>query len=178
MMLEMRTAAGALGLAVLLLAGVGCAAGQVQPVVSPVLGQPVDLVAPGLDGQLHRVGDGAGQVRIVDFWATWCEPCVEQFALLAGLDQAYRGLGLSIYAVSVDEDRARLAAFLAGRPLPFTVLWDQGGARHADRLGVERLPTTLVVDRAGRVRYLHRGFRGENADLLDREVRGLLREPR
>jgi hypothetical protein len=58
------------------------------------------------------------------------------------------------------------------------VLWDQGGGRHAERLGLGRLPTMLVVDRAGRVRFVHQGHRDGDAERLDREVEQLLTEPR
>jgi hypothetical protein len=58
-----------------------------------------------------------------------------------------------------------------------TVLWDKGGARHAERLDVQRLPTTLVVDRAGVVRFVHQGYEPQHADQLGREVKRLLGEP-
>ena len=83
-----------------------------------------------------------------------------------------------VYAVAVDEDQAQVRAFVETTPLPFLVLWDKGGARHAERINIERLPTTLVVDRAGLVRFVHQGYRSQNAELLDREVRLLLTEPR
>lgn len=177
-MLEMRAWPVALPVVFLLLAGTGCAAGRPQLVNSPALGRPVDVTAPDLRGEEYRVSDRAGQVRIVDFWATWCEPCREQFPVLELLARAHQDEGLTVYAVAVDEDQAQVAAFLETTPLPFTVLWDKGGSRHGERLGIERLPTTLLVDRAGRVRFVHQGYRPKDAERLDREVRELLNEPR
>jgi cytochrome c biogenesis protein CcmG/thiol:disulfide interchange protein DsbE len=178
MMLAMRASPGALPVALLLLAGAGCAAGRPQLIDSPALGRVVDVAAPDLRGDEVRVADRRGVVRVVDFWATWCEPCREQFPVLEALARAHQAEGLTVFAVAMDEDQAQVAAFLEATPLPFTVLWDKGGARHAERLGVERLPTTLVVDRDGRVRFVHQGYRTGNAQLLDREVRQLLTEPR
>ena len=173
---------GALGSAVRLLALAtalsGCAGGRPQLNNSPALGRTVDVAAPDLSGEEQRVADRTGQVRIVDFWATWCEPCREQFPVLALLAQAHQSEGLTVYAVSVDEDLAQVKAFVAANSFPFLNLWDQGGARHAERLGIERLPTTLVVDRAGRVRFVHHGYQQRNAALIDAEVRQLLTEPR
>jgi thiol-disulfide isomerase/thioredoxin len=144
---------------------------------SAATGRLVDVAAPDLRGEVVRIADRAGQVRIVDFWATWCEPCLEQFPVLELLARAHQAEGLAVYAVAMDEDQAQVSAFLESTPLPFTMLWDKGGARHAERLGIERLPTTLVVDRAGRIRFVHEGYRSQDAERLDQEVRQLLTEP-
>jgi thiol-disulfide isomerase/thioredoxin len=176
MMLAMRSTAFS-ALAAALLTTSAC--GSVRPQLgnSPALGRPVDVVAPDLKGREHRVADRAGQVRVVDFWATWCEPCLEQFPVLQRLVRAHQADGLVVYAVAVDEDQAQVAAFQESTQLPFLMLWDKGGARHGERIGIERLPTTLVVDRAGRVRFVHQGHRTGDAELLDREIRSLLTEP-
>jgi cytochrome c biogenesis protein CcmG/thiol:disulfide interchange protein DsbE len=173
----MRTPAHALGISLLLLTALSCATGRPQLANSQLVGGTIDLVAPDLRGEEQRVADRTGQVRIVDFWATWCEPCHEQFQVLERLARTHQAEGLTVYAVSVDEDQAQLKAWLQARPLPFLVLWDKGGARLAERIGIERLPTTLLVDRAGRVRSVHQGFRIEDAGSLDREVQLLLKEP-
>jgi cytochrome c biogenesis protein CcmG, thiol:disulfide interchange protein DsbE len=178
MMLAMRAGPDALSLALLLLVSAGCVTDRPQLINSTALGRSVDVAAPDLRGEEYRVADRAGQVRIVGFWATWCEPCREQFPVLELLARAHQDEGLTVYAVAVDEDQAQVAAFLETTPLPFTVLWDKGGARHGERLGIERLPTTLLVDRAGRIRFVHQGYRSKDAERLDREVRELLNEPR
>lgn len=162
-------------LAALLLAG--CATGRPTLAASPLVGKPLDLAAPELAGREVRLGDARGKVRVVDFWATWCDPCRDQLPVLDALARAHEAEGLRVYAVAVDEDRAQVEAFLAAAPLGITVLWDKGGARHTERLDVQRLPTTLVIDRAGLVRYVHQGYDPRNADLLAREVRHLLAEP-
>jgi thiol-disulfide isomerase/thioredoxin len=155
----------------------GCAAGRPTLVSSPILGKPLELSTPDLAGREVRLGDAQGNVRVVDFWATWCDPCRDQLPVLELLARAHAAEGLKVYGVAVDEDRAQVEAFLATTPLGITILWDKGGARHTERLDVQRLPTTLVVDRAGVVRFVHQGYEPKNADALDREVRTLLAEP-
>jgi thiol-disulfide isomerase/thioredoxin len=155
----------------------GCATGRPTLVASPLLGKPLDLSTPDLTGKEVRLGDAKGKVRVVDFWATWCDPCRDQLPVLEVLARAHAAEGLQVYGVAVDEDRAQLEAFLGVTPLGITVLWDKGGARHAERLDVQRLPTTLVIDRAGLVRHVHQGYEPSNADVLGREVRQLLAEP-
>jgi cytochrome c biogenesis protein CcmG, thiol:disulfide interchange protein DsbE len=172
----LRPAAGLTAiLAATLLAG--CATGRPSLVASPLLGKRLDVTALALDGREVRLGDAQGKVRVVDFWATWCDPCRDQLPALGLLARAHAADGLSIYGVSVDEDRAQLEGFLVATPVTIDVLWDKGGARNAERLDVQRLPTTLVVDRAGVVRFVHQGYEPRNADLFAREVKQLLAEP-
>jgi thiol-disulfide isomerase/thioredoxin len=135
------------------------------------------VAAPDLHGEVQRVADRTGRVRIVDFWATWCEPCREQFPVLDLLARAHQQEGLDVIAVSVDEDLAQVKGFIEANPYPFLFLWDKGGAGQAERLAIERLPTTLVVDRGGKVRYVHQGYQQRDAALLDAQVRQLLKEP-
>lgn len=159
-----------------LLAATACAAGRPGLVASPLVGQAPELAAPDLHGREVSITAARGQVRVVDFWATWCEPCQEQMPALDRLVEALGGEGLTVYAVSMDEDRAQVESWVEANPVRFQVLWDKGGARHAGRLDVQRLPTTLVLDRAGVVRFVHQGYLPRNAALLEREVRGLLSE--
>jgi thiol-disulfide isomerase/thioredoxin len=178
MIIDIRAQAWPARAAILLLLSAGCASARPQLSNSPALGRPVDVAAPDLRGREQRVADRVGVVRIVDFWASWCEPCRDQFTVLEELVRAHQAEGLLVYAVAMDEDPAQVEAYLETRPLPFLVLWDKGGASHGERLAIERLPTTLVVDRAGRVRFVHQGYRTGNAALLGKEVRLLLTEPR
>lgn len=159
------------------LAVLGCAAGRPALVASPLVGKPLELAAPDLKGHEVSLAATRGQVRVVDFWATWCDPCREQMPALDRLARDLGEQGLAVYGVSMDEDRAQVAAWLEANPVSFTILWDRGGARHAERLDVQRLPTTLVVDRAGAVRFVHQGFQPRHAAALEREVRQLLSEP-
>jgi thiol-disulfide isomerase/thioredoxin len=177
MMLAMRAPLRAPIVVLLACAGAGCAAPRPQLGSSPALGRPVDVVAPDLRGETYRVADTRGPVQVVTFWATWCEPCLAQFPVLELLVRAHQADGLAVHAVAVDEDQAQVAAFVEATVLPFRFLWDKGGARHAERIGIERLPATLLVDRAGKVRFVHQGYRAVDAGRLDREVRALLTEP-
>lgn len=172
-MLRLPAARPALLVAVTLAA---CATGRPALVASPALGKPLDLAVPALDGREVQLADARGQVLVVDFWATWCDPCLEQLPVLRRLARDHAAQGLAVYGVSVDEDRAQLEAFLRATPPGITVLWDRGGARHTERLDVQRLPTTLVVDRTGVVRFVHQGYEPKNAELLEREVAELLAE--
>ena len=158
------------------LAVLGACAHRSLPRAAAFVGRPVQLAAPDLQGRVVDVAAEAGTVRVVDFWATWCEPCRQQFPALERLRRELGPRGLTVYAVSFDEDPAQIPRFLEATPVGFRVLWDRGGARWADRYDLQRLPTTLVVDRSGIIRFVHEGF-DEAAGREERlEVEALIAE--
>ncbi|WP_242394910.1 TlpA family protein disulfide reductase [Anaeromyxobacter oryzisoli] len=164
-----------LALAVLA-ASASCASSRPALRAPALVGKAVDVAAEDLSGRTVRLATD-GRVRVVDFWATWCEPCQEQLPRLDALARRYGDAGLAVAAVSFDEDRALLEAFVAEHPVSFPVLWDRGGARLSEPLDVQRLPTTLVLDRRGIVRHVHVGYDAPAGERLEREIRELLAEP-
>lgn len=122
------------------------------------------------------MGEADGRVRVIDFWASWCDPCRHQLPLLDRLAREHGPRGLAVYGVAFDEDRAMVEAFLADTPVSFPILWDRGGERLATPFAISRLPTTLLVDRGGRVRSVHLGYDVAEGAKLEEEVRALLAE--
>ncbi len=135
------------------------------PTPLPVAPQQLSLIdkpAPnfeleGLDGQRYRLSSYRGRVVFVNFWATWCEPCrrelpaFEQFAAAQGAD------GAIILAVNVGETPEQIAAFFEQHDVEaVSVLLDDTLDVYG-AYGIERLPTTFVLDPAGTVRYKHLG---------------------
>lgn len=114
-----------------------------------------DFELLALDGQSYRLSALRGKVVLLNFWSTGCGPCVEEMPELVRLYEKYRAAGLEILAISTDDDKAKLAAFVAERKLPFPVLL----ADKVDVLyGVEGFPDNLFIDREGNIRYRQRGF--------------------
>lgn len=163
-------------LLVALALGMGCATGRPALARSWVLGRPLDLGAASLSGEPVAVGGATGRVRVVVLWATWCRRCAELFPALDLLGAAAEGQGLGIYAISVDEDVAKVAEQAPTLPRRFQVLWDRGAERLGERLGVEELPTVVLLDRQGIVRFVHEGTGERMVRRIDDELRVLLRE--
>lgn len=157
-------------------ASLACAGPGVSARPSPLVGTKVNVAASALDGRAVELPAPGVRATVVDFWATWCEPCREQLPDLDRLAAAWRGRGVEVYAISFDEDRGAVDEFVARTPVGFPVLWEKGGGSLADRLALTRLPTTILIDAAGVVRSVHLGYdRGQSA-ALERDVRRVVGE--
>jgi cytochrome c biogenesis protein CcmG, thiol:disulfide interchange protein DsbE len=162
--------------AAVLIAATACVTGRPAGKPAALVGKPVAVKAVDLEGRDHDVGADAGKVRVVDFWATWCDPCRDQLPFLDRLSAKYAARGLAVYGVSFDEDKSAVEHFLTQMRLSFTILWDKGGDALAEPLEVTRLPTTLFVDRTGVVRDVHLGFEKSEEKDLEKLVERLLAE--
>ena len=109
-----------------------------------------------------------GRVVLVDFWASWCAPCKASFPVYSQLNAAYADRGLVIVAVSVDESPGAYSAFVARLKPGFATLHDSKQAL-VKEVQVPTMPTSYLVDRSGKVRFMHPGFHGEQTE---RELRG------
>jgi peroxiredoxin len=140
----------------------------------PRVGSPApDFVLKSASGHNIRLSELRGQVVLINFWASWCGPCREELPLLARLHQRYRGAGFALLAVNIDDDRGNADTLLRKLGVNLAPLYD-GDKRVAKRYDVDTMPATLIVDRDGRVRYVHRGFHSGYEAKYEREVRELL----
>ena len=132
------------------------------------------LAAAGLTGgDLPATG---GKVVVVDFWASWCAPCKASFPMFAKLHQEFGSRGLVIVAVGVDEKPAAYAAFVQKLNPPFVTLHDQA-QRLVAAVKVPAMPTSYLLGRNGRVRFVHQGFHGRETELeMRRQIEILLSE--
>lgn len=115
------------------------------------------------------------EVVLLDFWATFCLPCLAELNTFKELESRYREQGLRVVAVSVDQPQtlARVRAFARARAFPFPMLLDPG--QEAYRLyGVSALPTSILIDREGFVAYRQEGFQPGEEKRLDERIRELV----
>ena len=106
-----------------------------------------------------------GEVLYVDFWASWCPPCIQSFPFLTGLQQEYGERGLRVVGVNLDEKIVDAEKFLSDYPAGFTIVADLS-KQCAKEFDVIAMPSSYLIDREGIVRYIHRGFRqGETKEL-------------
>jgi len=161
---------------VVLAACVALAAGLVAaaPAVPSASGAP-DFTLPSLDGPNLRLQEQRGQVVMINFWATWCGPCREEMPHLSRLYDKYRPSGFTVFAINIDEEPQKAARLAKQLGMRFPVLLDTD--KKVSRLyDLSAMPSTVLIDRDGRVRYLHRGYRSGYEVTYDQQIRELLRE--
>jgi thiol-disulfide isomerase/thioredoxin len=131
--------------------------------------KPIDV--QGFDGKPVKLADFKGKVLLIDFWATWCGPCVAELPNVIATYKKYHGQGFEILGISLDEDEAKLKDFLASHEMPWAQFFDGKLWKNeiAVAYGVNSIPRTYLLDRDGKIHRL--GLRGP---ALPREVEKLL----
>lgn len=114
------------------------------------------LKLPDLAGRMHDLASYRGKVVLVNFWATWCEPCREEMPSMNRLRSSLAGRPFEILAVNLGEPESRIERFLEKIPLDFPVLLDRDMAR-AKAWNARVLPASYLIGPDGRIRYSHRG---------------------
>lgn len=153
-----------------------CLAGFVIPVDAELAGNVApDFVLKSVSGTNYRLSEYRGQVVLLSFWASWCGDCRSQLKTLADINERYSGVGLQIFAVSLDRDLDEVSDTAQSVGVEFPALHDAGGLV-GERYAVNQMPYVVLIDQDGVVRYEHVGFRkGEESQYLQ-QARTLLAE--
>ncbi len=145
------------------------AVGRLEAQTEPIRARTWDrllepLTLDIIDGEPVRTGDLLGDVLVLDFWASWCEPCREELPLMQAFHKENQHRGLHTFAVNVDEPRsvAKASARMLGIELPVAVYTPE--MRLA--LDVVQVPTVILIDRAGRIRGRWEVFKGGTEDQI------------
>jgi thiol-disulfide isomerase/thioredoxin len=137
-----------------------------------LLGHPMEITGTLLNGQAFDQKSLAGKVVLVDFWATWCGPCVAEIPNVREQYEKYHDKGFEVVGISLDEDRETLEKFVAEQKIPWPILFEKPGGegwRHplATFYGISGIPTVILIGRDGNVVTLN--ARGEKlGEALDK----------
>lgn len=157
-----------------LAAALGLAADWAHATLAAAAKAP-DFTLPSNGGPNLRLQEQRGRVVMVNFWATWCGPCRVEMPHLNRLYEKYRGSGFVVLGVNIDEEPRKAADLAARLGLRFPVLFDAD--KKVSRLyDLSAMPSTVLIDRDGRVRHIHRGYRDGYEDIYEKQIRELLKE--
>jgi thiol-disulfide isomerase/thioredoxin len=146
----------------------------------PALAGETGAAAPGFTlassaGTEVSLAQYRGQVVMLNFWASWCGPCRQEMPLLEGIYKRYGRMGFTLIGVNVEPDSQAANEWLKQTPVSFPILYDKE-SKVSKLYDVAGMPSTVLIDRGGKLRMLHRGYKpGDENEYLD-SIRALIRE--
>jgi thiol-disulfide isomerase/thioredoxin len=140
-----------------------------------VKGPAPNFTLKSLGGKNLKLSEMTGNVVLINFWASWCGPCREDMPLLNALHKKYAPLGFTVLGVNVEEDVDGAMSFLKNVPVDFPILLDNTN-KVSKQYKVVAMPTTVVVDRDGNMRYLHEGYKPGDEKKYRQMIKKLVRE--
>lgn len=134
-----------------------------------------DFTLKSKTGSNMRLSEQKGNIVLVNFWASWCGPCRAELPEFEKMQQDYEDLGFTVMAVNVDDDSRKADVLLRDIKVSFPVLFDPEGDV-SELYDVSAMPTTVVIDRDGNQRLLHKGYKRGDEKKYRQLVKLLLRE--
>jgi peroxiredoxin len=134
-----------------------------------------DFTLNGQSGKPVALDQFKGQVVMLNFWASWCGPCRQEFPLLDDIYKKYNKLGFIMIGVNVEPDSKAANDWLKQTPVTFPILYDTD-SKVSKLYGVAGMPSTVIVDRKGTVRMIHRGYQPGDEQQYLTSIRTLVRE--
>ena len=126
-----------------------------------------DFTLKSLEGSNLRLNEYRGRVVLINFWASWCGPCRQELPLLDRIHQRYQDAGFAVLGVNVEGQAGPASAMATKTGVTFPVLVDENQIV-SELYDLEAMPSSVVVDRDGVVRYVHRGYKpGDETKYLE-----------
>jgi peroxiredoxin len=138
-------------------------------------GPAPQFTLPSKAGSDVSLAQYKGQVVMINFWASWCGPCRQEMPLLENIYKKYNKLGFTLIGVNVEPDSKAADDWLKQTPVTFPVLYDKS-SKVSQMFNVSGMPTTVIIDRKGNVRYRHISYKpGDESEYLN-TIRTMIRE--
>jgi peroxiredoxin len=134
-----------------------------------------DFALHAVAGSNVRLSEYQGQVVVLSFWGSRCASCPTQLDALDKSLHTYESVGLRVFGINVDDDQTRALEFAKGQSVGFPLLLDPEKSV-SRRYQVDNLPMTVLIDRGGVVRHVHRDYSGKEDALYRQQLRALLNE--
>ncbi len=127
------------------------------------------------DAGLFDSAEHKGEVIYLDFWATWCPPCLQSFPWMSEMQRKYADKKLRVLAVSIDIEHELIEEFTSRVETGFAIGYDPKGTL-ANQFGVRAMPTAFVIDRKGRIAETHAGFNEQRKPEFEEKLSLVLNE--
>ncbi|MFL0798381.1 MAG: TlpA family protein disulfide reductase [Cellvibrionaceae bacterium] len=134
-----------------------------------------DFTLKSDSGSNIRLSEQRGKIVMINFWASWCGPCRQEMPYLEKLYKRYGKAGVVLLGINVDKDSKLADHFLKDLETTFPILYDPTGSV-SKQYKVRAMPTTVIIDRDGNIRYTHRGYKPGYEDKYKKNIRELLKE--
>lgn len=138
-------------------------------------GPAPDFTLPLAGKKKLKLSQLQGNVVMINFWASWCGPCREEMPLIEDLFQKYKKLGFIVYGVNVDAKPQDAQELLKASGVTFPVGYDTKN-KVSQLYSIDSMPSTVMVDRKGNMRFLHRGYKPGYEKDYESQIRQLIRE--
>ena len=145
-------------------------------IVSLAFAQLPDLELRNLDRKYVRLKDVQGkQLTVIDFWATWCKPCLASIPKINQLAKDFQEKGVAFWGINVDSPRnqSKVKPFVKSMNLRYPVFLD-GDMELMDNLNVSVMPTLVILDRKGKVQFFHEGYQPGDEKIIREKIQQLL----
>ena len=129
-----------------------------------------DFTLKSLEGSNLRLEEYRGQVVLINFWASWCGPCRQEMPVLDRLHQRYEDTGFAVLGVNVEGEERPARELVEKTNVTFPVVIDDG-QKVSELYDLKAMPSTVVVDRDGVVRYVHRGYKPGDEEVVKQLIR-------
>jgi len=140
-----------------------------------ISGPAPNFTLKSLSGKNIKLSELTGNVVLINFWASWCRPCRQEMPLLNAIYNKYKPLGFTVLGVNVEEQVDNAKSFISERPVDFPILLDSKN-QVSELYKVIAMPTTVVIDRDGNMRFLHQGYQSGDEAEYHKMVKKLVRE--
>ena len=138
-------------------------------------GKASNFTLKSRSGKNIKLSELRGDVVMLNFWASWCGPCRQEMPLLEKIHKKYKRLGFTLLGVNVEENSRDAKNYLKDVKVTFPILFDTT-QKTSKLFDVSAMPTTILIDRNGNKRYLHKGYKPGYENDYKKEIKKLLRE--
>ena len=134
-----------------------------------------DFVLKSASGKNIRLSEFKGRVVMLNFWATWCGPCTEEIPHLNKLHKSLDSYDFELLGINLDEDQSKAKHLANKLNVNFPILFDEQKSV-SKSFSIDAMPTTILIDRSGRIRHINRGFKNGSIAKYYRQIQSLRKE--